>query len=221
MLAYRYSTTQSHLTIISVVYINDSIIFSNKFTPCNQVTYNGQPCIQFLIIFERRVVYLTIIARAFESIQANHPLVYNNKRTLRYHTNPSSSFHQCWSDYDNNYNNYNNNKWDIPQTDFPEATAVAASGFACVNTWIIIICKFDFEAVINKWLEGIASRANGCSPSDKCPALRIWIGCVSTRQSSRANGFYQIFPFHYFDIFALKKTWCGVVVNIILNTNLI
>jgi len=181
--------------------------FSNQFTPCNQVTHSGQLCNTISHNNERRVVYRTIIARAFESIQANQPLVYNNKRTLRYHTNPSS-FHQCWSDYDNNHNNYNNNnnKWDIPQTDFPEATAVTASGFACVNTRIIIICKCDFEAVINKWLEGIASRANGRSPSDKCPALRIWIGCVSTRQSSRANGFYQIFPFHYFDIFALKKT---------------
>jgi len=153
---------------------------------------------------------------AFESIQPNQPLVYNNKQALRL-PYTSSSFYQRWSDYDNNHNNYNNNnnnKCDFPQTDFPEATTVAASSFACINTWIIIICKCESEAVINKWLEGIASCANGRSPSDKCPALRIWIGCVSTRQSSRANGFYQIFPFHYFDIFALKKTWRGMLVNL-------
>jgi len=171
-------------------------------------------------------VYLTIIARAFESTQENQPLVYNNKRTLRYHTNPSS-FYQYWSDYDNNHNNYsnnnNNNKRDVARTDFAGATAATASSFACVNTRIIIICKCDFEAVINEWLEGIASRANGRSPSDKCPALRIWIGCVSTRQSSRANGFYQIFPFHYFDIFALQKDVVRRAgeFNIYLNTNLI
>lgn len=171
--------------------------------------------IQFLIVFERRVVYLTIIARAFESIQANQPLVYNNKRTLRYHANPSS-FHQCWSDYDNNNysnNNNNNNYWDIPQTDFAEATA---SGFACVNTRIIIICKCDFEAVINKWLEGIASRANGplTLRQVSCTQNMNWVcfnSSVFTRQWVLSN-----FPFSLFWHFCSKKdvVWSAGEYNI-------
>lgn len=110
---------------------------------------------------------------AFKSIQTNQPLVYNNKQVLRL-PYTSSSFYQRWSDYDNNHNNYNNNnnnKFDFPQTDFPEATIVAASSFVCINTWIIIICKCESEAVINKWLEGIARVLTAATPHSQTSVL--------------------------------------------------
>lgn len=160
-------------------------------------------CIIKFLISKQRVVYLTVITRAFGSIQTNQPLVYYNNRTLLPYKSPS--FHQFWNYYDNNnYNNYNNNnKFDIPQTDFPEATTVAASGFACTNTQIIILCKCDSEAVINKWLEGMAWQRPLTHRQVSCTQNMNWVyfnSSVSMRQ-----WVLSYFPFSLFWHFCTKK----------------